>query len=108
MRISPLSDTVNISPETDIHMDYPVQLTNQLPQLLKSLRKLRGLTQTELARRLGVGQSRVADIERDPGSISVEQLMQLLSILGAGLVIQAPATDSMPPPPDDDGPRGAW
>ena len=99
---------MNISPEADIHMDYPVQLTTQLPQLLKSLRKSRGLTQTELARRLGVGQSRVADIERDPGSISVEQLMQLLSILGAGLVIQDPATGSMPPPPDDDGPRGAW
>lgn len=107
MRISALSDTAKISPETDIHMDYPVQLTNQLPQFLKSLRKSRGLTQTELARRLGVGQSRVADIERNPGSVSVEQLMQLLSILGAGLVIQAPPTDTTPTPPDDEGPRGA-
>lgn len=100
MRISALSDTAKISPETDIHMDYPVQLTNQLPQFL--------LTQTELARRLGVGQSRVADIERNPGSVSVEQLMQLLSILGAGLVIQAPPTDTTPTPSDDEGPRGAW
>lgn len=89
-------------------MDYPVLLTNQLPQLLKSLRKARGLTQTELARRLGVGQSRVADIEREPGSVSVEQLMQLLSILGARLMIQDPATGSTPTPPDDEGPQGAW
>ncbi|MBZ8142367.1 transcriptional regulator [Rubrivivax gelatinosus] len=93
-------------------MDYPVHLSNQLPQYLRSLRKSRGLTQTELARRLGVVQSRVADIERDPGSVSVEQLLQLLSILGAQLLIQdleaAAATTPPATPPDDDGPRGAW
>lgn len=42
--------------------DYPVQLSSQLQQLLKSLRKSRQMTQAELARRLGVVQSRVADV----------------------------------------------
>ena len=75
-------------------MDYPVQLVSQLQPLLKSLRKSRQMTQAELARRLGVVQSRVADIERDPGAVSVEQLMQALAMLGAQLVIRQ--TDTGP------------
>lgn len=69
-------------------MDYPVQLTSQLKQLLKSLRKSRQVTQAELARRLGVVQSRVADIERDPGAVSVDQLLQVLAMLGAQVVVR--------------------
>ena len=69
-------------------MDYPVQLASQLKQLLKSLRKSRQMTQAELARRLGVVQSRVADIERDPGAVSVEQLLQVLAMLGAQVVVR--------------------
>lgn len=69
-------------------MDYPLQLTSQLQQLLKSLRKSRQMTQAQLARQLGVVQSRVADIEREPGSVSVEQLMNVLAMLGAQLVVR--------------------
>ena len=74
-------------------MDYPVQLSSQLQQLLKSLRKSRQMTQAELARRLGVVQSRVADIERDPGAVSVEQLLQVLAMLGAQMVVRETATE---------------
>lgn len=73
-------------------MDYPVQLASQLQQLLKSLRKSRQMTQAELARRLGVVQSRVADIERDPGAVSVEQLLQILALLGAQVVVRQTVT----------------
>lgn len=69
-------------------MDYPVQLSSQLKQLLKSLRKSRQMTQAELAQRLGVVQSRVADIERDPGAVSVDQLLQVLAMLGAQVVVR--------------------
>ena len=75
-------------------MDYPVQLSSQLQQLLKSLRKSRQMTQAELARRLGVVQSRVADIERDPGAVSVEQLLQVLAMLGAQMVVRETATEA--------------
>lgn len=75
-------------------MDYPVQLSSQLQQLLKSLRKSRQITQAELARRLGVVQSRVADIERDPGAVSVEQLLQVLAMLGAQMVVRETATEA--------------
>lgn len=75
-------------------MDYPFQLSGQLQQLLKSLRKSRKMTQAELARRLGVVQSRIADIERDPGAVSVEQLLQVLAILGAQMVVRDTSADS--------------
>lgn len=72
-------------------MDYPLQLTSQLQPLLKSLRKSRQMTQAQLARRLGVVQSRVADIERDPGTVSVDQLVNVLAMLGAQLVVRETA-----------------
>jgi HipA-like protein len=50
-----------ISPKADQlpAWDYPVALHSQLKQYLRSMRKARGLTQADLAKRLGVGQSRV-------------------------------------------------
>jgi len=69
-------------------MDYPVALSIQLRQHLRSLRKARGLTQAGLARLLGVVQSRVADIEANPGAVSVEQLLQVLHVLDAQVVLR--------------------
>ena len=80
-------------------MDYPVQLSSQLQQLLKSLRKSRQMTQAELARRLDVVQSRIADIERDPGAVSGAQLMQVLAMLGAQMVVRETATEASVPKP---------
>ena len=81
-------------------MDYPITLPGQLRQHLRSLRKARGLTQAELATRLGVGQSRVADIEANPGAVSVEQLLQILSLLQAQVVVRdtSPVAAATPQP----------
>lgn len=98
-------------PEPIRPVDYPVPLSSQLQPLLKSLRKARGLTQAQLAQRLGVVQSRVADIERNPGAISVEQLLQLLALLDAQLVVRdiPPAVPSTPTGDvSADPPRGQW
>ena len=69
-------------------MDYPIRLTDQLKAHLRSLRKQRGLTQAQLGKRLGIGQVRIAEIEARPGLVSVDQLVKLLSALGAGLVVR--------------------
>ena len=69
-------------------MDYSIRLADQLRAHLRSLRKQRGLTQAQLGQRLGIGQVRVAEIEARPGMVSVEQLVRLLSALGAGLVVR--------------------
>ena len=69
-------------------MNYPIRLADQLRAHLRSLRKQRGLTQAQLGQRIGIGQVRMAEIEAKPGAVSVDQLVKLLSALGAGLVLR--------------------
>lgn len=73
-------------------MDYPIRFTDQIRHQLRALRKARGLTQAELGDRLGVGQARIAEIERSPGAVSFDQMLQLLSLLDVSLVLK----DSLP------------
>ncbi len=67
-------------------MEFNLLLADQIGAHLKSLRKLRGLSQAQLGQRLGVGQARVAAIEADPGAVSVEQLLRVFQVLGVDLV----------------------
>jgi HTH-type transcriptional regulator / antitoxin HipB len=93
---------------TDTSVDYPVPLVEQLQQLLKSLRRSRGLTQAVLAQRLGVVQSRVADIERDPSAVSTAQLIKVLAALDAELVIRERASTPQAPTVPNADRRGQW
>lgn len=74
---------------------YPLRVSTQLTQHLRALRKQRGLTQAQLGKLLGLGQARIAEIEVKPGAVSFDQLLRLLSVLGAELLLQAG-----PPPLD--------
>ncbi|NDZ13816.1 XRE family transcriptional regulator [Variovorax sp. WS11] len=94
-------------------MDYALRLADQLRQHLRALRKQRGLTQAQLGEQLGIGQARVAEIEARPGVVSVDQLMRILSNLGATLVLREepvrqasirPAGAVLPIPPK----KGSW
>lgn len=69
-------------------MDFHVATVAQLSAHLRALRKARNLTQANLGRLLGVKQSRIADIESDPGSVSVSQLHKILSALGAHMLLR--------------------
>jgi len=60
-------------------MDYPLKTVEQLRQQLRSLRKSRGLTQARLGELIGVTQARVVEIEANPGSVSLQQIMQVLT-----------------------------
>ena len=76
----------------------------QLPAHLKSLRKSRGLTQVQLAKRLGIGQSRLADIERRPETVSTAQLLNLFAALGVEVLLRLkPAPRQI-----ENRPRGEW
>lgn len=66
---------------------FPVQTSTQLSVHRKSLQKARGLTQTALGERIGVKQVRIADVEKNPGAVSLEQLMQVLHALDARLLL---------------------
>jgi len=63
-------------------MSYFILTPAQLSAHLRALRQAKGLSQTALGKVLGVGQARIARIEANPTSISVDQLLQLLSALG--------------------------
>ena len=59
----------------------------QLKTHLKSLRNAKGWTQIMLANKLGLSQSRIVQIESNPESVSVDQLIHILNTLGAKLSI---------------------
>lgn len=71
--------------------DFPVRTPQQLPSLLQSFRKARGLTQADVAERLGVTQQTLSALERNAESVSVERLMRLLAILEVDLILSTRA-----------------
>lgn len=98
-------------------MDYPLRFVDQLRLHLKALRKQRGLTQAQAGALVGVSQARIAEIEANPGAVSFEQLMKLVSALGASFSLRDEAAPShvltaqeKEPPPyvDVNLPPGPW
>jgi HTH-type transcriptional regulator / antitoxin HipB len=87
-------------------MDYPLKTTEQLREQLRSLRKKRGLTQARLGALIGVTQARVVEIEANPGSVSLQQIMQVLHALGAGLVIRDTEADAAAA--ESKSKKGSW
>jgi HTH-type transcriptional regulator / antitoxin HipB len=88
---SPITDVLAVSPIDDkptMTKSFPVLAIGQLTAHIRAFRKARNMTQADLGRLLGVKQSRIADIENDPGSVSVAQMHKLLAALGARLVLQ--------------------
>ena len=77
-------------------MKQILSVTDQAGPLLQAARKSAGLSQTALARRLGISQSRMSAMEFDPGSISLAQLLAMCSALNLELVLRTkgrPADD---------------
>lgn len=94
-------------------MDYPIAIPDQLAPHLRSLRKVRGLSQVQLARKMGVTQSRIAAIERNPAAVSMGQLTELLRVLGVELVLRDTQPSTLHPmPPVSTSvvttPQGEW
>ncbi|WOB08629.1 helix-turn-helix domain-containing protein [Piscinibacter gummiphilus] len=89
-------------------MDYPLKLADQLRPQLQALRKQRGMTQAQLGAAIGVTQARVVEIEANPGAVSLQQVMQVLGVLGATLVIRDPGPMPSEPTPPRTPPRGSW
>jgi HTH-type transcriptional regulator/antitoxin HipB len=78
-------------------LQTPAQLADQL----RSLRRSRRLTQAGLGALVGLDQTRIAKIERQPGLVSVGQLMKLLAALRVRVLLeplQEPAAVAEPDP----------
>lgn len=56
--------------------------TRGLAEDIAAWRKLRGLTQTQLADRAGIGRATLARFEQGEGGISLESLLRVLRALG--------------------------
>lgn len=76
--------------------EFPIRTAQQLSSHLRSLRQTLGLTQAQLGKRLGIEQARVAKIERNPGSISVDQLLELLHALDTTLILRRSENEKKP------------
>ena len=89
---------------------FTVRTADQLPTLLQAFRKDAGLTQSEVALRLGVAQQTYSALERNADTVGAARLLKLLNILGVELVLGKPAAnpalakDSGKTPPDSDQP----
>jgi len=66
---------------------HPLVTAGQLGAMLQAARKAQGLTQSALASRLGLSQSRVSHLELNAHELSVEQLLAWCAALGLELVI---------------------
>ncbi|MFA5521730.1 MAG: helix-turn-helix transcriptional regulator [Castellaniella sp.] len=82
-------------------LSYPLVTAGQLGAMLQAARKAQGLTQSVLASRIGLSQSRVSYLELNAHDLSVEQLLAWCAALGLELSVgtrnsaigSSPATD---------------
>lgn len=79
-------------------------MASQLGVVLQGARKSLRLTQAQLGQRLGLSQRRVSELERAPGTLSVDQLMALCAQLGLQLTVQPREQASQTP----DAQSGEW
>jgi HTH-type transcriptional regulator/antitoxin HipB len=76
-------------------MSFPLRIADQLKPHLRAMRKRLGLTQAHLGVLVGVKQARIAEIEANPGAVSLDQLTKVLAALGGTLHLHS--TDSAGP-----------
>jgi HTH-type transcriptional regulator/antitoxin HipB len=60
----------------------------QLGQILATRRRATKLSQRALAAKLAISQNRLSEIEANPGTLTVDRLLELVNLLGLELVIQ--------------------
>jgi len=60
----------------------------QLGQILATRRRASKLSQRALAARLAISQNRLSELETNPGTLTVDRLLELANLLGLELFIQ--------------------
>ena len=66
---------------------HPLIDPRQLGTILRSARKAQRLSQTQLAERVGMSQSRISYLEKHAAEINVGQLLRVCAVLGLELTI---------------------
>ncbi|QLA82509.1 XRE family transcriptional regulator [Acidovorax sp. JMULE5] len=86
---------------------FTVRTADQLPSLLQGFRKETGLTQSDVALRLGVTQQTYSALERNAENIGAARLLKLLGILGVEMVLDKPVP-LHPTPGQTDTDQPSW
>lgn len=76
--------------------EFTPRTADQLPALLQAFRKEAGLTQKEVALRLGVTQQTYSALERNAETVGAARLLKLLNILGVDLVLRKAGSSASP------------
>lgn len=84
--------------------EFTIRTEDQISMMLQSFRKVRGLSQSELAERLGISQQSLSDLERNPTKASAGRLFRLLAALQVEMVFRD-GLAAEPKPTDDSEPR---
>ena len=69
----------------------PVTHATQIGATLQARRKTLKFSQTQVAERLGLSQNRLSELESHPQTLTVEQLLALLNVLGLEMSIRESA-----------------
>lgn len=72
---------------------HPITTTTQVGAILSARRKHLELTQEQVASRLGLSQNRLSVLEARPETLTIEQLVALLNVLGLEMhIVERAAT----------------
>jgi HTH-type transcriptional regulator/antitoxin HipB len=66
---------------------HSINNPTQIGATLTGRRKHLKLSQTDVANRLGLSQNRVSELEAKPETLTVEQLLALLNVLGLEMTL---------------------
>jgi HTH-type transcriptional regulator/antitoxin HipB len=87
----------NLSPVTRASKEQRLTNETQAVELIRQRRKAKGLSQQQLASKLGVTQARLSEIEGGRAHLSMERLIAMAGLLGLELVLREappkPATE---------------
>lgn len=78
--------------------NFSVRTADQLQPILAGFRKTAGLTQADMAKRLGVTQQTYSAAERKAANMGVGKLLSVLQALDVELVLQAKSAKTGPAP----------
>lgn len=76
---------------------FIVRTPRQLAPLMRAFRKKAGLSQAELASRMGVSRQAITALERHPESATFERLMKVWAVLGLEVSLQPAVREAAPP-----------
>jgi len=82
-------------------MNYTINTLDQLKPILVGYRKSLGLSQKELAAKLGVSQQTYQALEANPQKVTIERLFNVLMLLGVRLSLSDVVVPSIKNQQDD-------